>query len=153
MSRPSQVLVVEDNPGDVRLVQEALRPYEVQVGVAVDGIEALAYLHGEAPHADRKIPDLILLDLNMPRKDGRQVLSTIKQDAQLRRIPVVVMSTSESERDILDIYELHANAYIVKPIDFHQFARVVQCIEGFWLDTARLPMRSDETVSGKQDTR
>ena len=97
--------------------------------------------------------DLILLDLNLPSKDGREVLSAIKQEAQLRRIPVVVMSTSESERDILESYELHANAYIVKPIDCHQFTRVVQSIEIFWLRTVRLPMRSDETVSGKRGAR
>ncbi len=138
---PVDILLVEDNPGDVRLTVEALRESKVlaNLQVARDGIEALAMLRREAPHADARRPDLILLDLNLPRLDGRQVLETIKADADLRQIPVVILTTSAAEQDILQAYNLHANCYITKPVDMDQFIRVVQAIDNFWLTIVRLP--------------
>ncbi|MCE1170340.1 MAG: response regulator [Azovibrio sp.] len=138
---PVDILLVEDNPGDVRLTVEALRESKVlaNLQVARDGIEALAMLRREGPHADARRPDLILLDLNLPRLDGRQVLETIKADADLRQIPVVILTTSAAEQDILQAYNLHANCYITKPVDMDQFIRVVQAIDNFWLTIVRLP--------------
>jgi CheY-like chemotaxis protein len=136
-----EILLVEDNPGDVRLTQEALRESKVlnQLAVAKDGVEALEMLRREGPYANQPRPDLILLDLNLPRKDGRELLADIKDDAILRRIPVVVLTTSEAENDILRAYDLHANCYIVKPVDLDQFMNVVRTIEGFWLSIVKLP--------------
>ena len=138
---PVDILLVEDNPGDVRLTVEALRESKVlaNLQVARDGIEALAMLRREGPHADARRPDLILLDLNLPRLDGRQVLETIKADADLRQIPVVILTTSAAVQDILQAYNLHANCYITKPVDMDQFIRVVQAIDNFWLTIVRLP--------------
>lgn len=138
---PVDILLVEDNPGDVRLTVEALRESKVlaNLQVARDGIEALAMLRREGPYADARRPDLILLDLNLPRLDGRQVLETIKADADLRQIPVVILTTSAAEQDILQAYNLHANCYITKPVDMDQFIRVVQAIDNFWLTIVRLP--------------
>ena len=134
-ARPVEILLVEDNPGDVDLTLEALEEARVRntVEVVEDGVEALRYLRKEGRFADVRRPDLILLDLNLPKKDGRQVLDEIKEDPSLRRIPVVVLTTSDSEKDVLDSYERHAAAYIVKPVNFEQFAEVVRSIEGFWL--------------------
>jgi two-component system, chemotaxis family, response regulator Rcp1 len=140
-SRPVDILLVEDNPGDVRLTIEALKDGKVRnrLNVAVDGVEALAFLRREGKYANAPRPDVILLDLNLPRKDGREVLAEIKEDEELRRIPVVVLTTSSSEQDILRTYSLHANCYITKPVDLDQFIRVVQGIEDFWLSIVKLP--------------
>jgi two-component system, chemotaxis family, response regulator Rcp1 len=139
--RPIEILLVEDNPGDVRLTKEALREGKVanNLSVAADGVEALAFLRREGAHKNAARPDLVLLDLNLPRKDGRQVLAEIKNDAELRRIPVVVLTTSKAEEDILKTYDLHANCYIAKPVDLEQFIRVVKSIDDFWLTVVRLP--------------
>ena len=138
---PIEILLVEDSPGDVRLTVEALRDGKVlnNLSVATDGVEALAFLRREGLHADAPRPDLILLDLNMPKKDGREVLAEIKSDDQLRRIPVVILTTSEAEQDIVKSYDLHANCYITKPVDFDQFIAVVQSVEDFWLTMVKLP--------------
>jgi chemotaxis family two-component system response regulator Rcp1 len=141
MGRPVELLLVEDNPGDVELTREALEEARVRnrLSVVGDGVEALAFLRREGPYAGAPRPDLVMLDLNLPRKDGREVLAEIKQDPELRRIPVVVLTTSEAEKDVLGAYELHANAYIVKPVDLDQFLGVVRSVEGFWLAVVRLP--------------
>ena len=140
---PVDILLVEDNPGDVRLTQEALREGKIhnRLTVARDGVEALAVLRREGPHTGAPRPDLILLDLNLPRKDGREVLADIKVDEQLRRIPVVVLTTSKAEEDILRTYDLHANCYITKPVDLDQFIEVIKSIDDFWLTVVRLPPR------------
>jgi len=132
---------VEDNPGDVRLAQEALKDAKVRnnLHVAMDGVEALAFLRREGKYADAPHPDLILLDLNLPRKDGREVLEEIKSDENLRRIPVVILTMSKAEEDILKTYDLHANCYVTKPLDLDCFIEVVQAIEGFWFSIVRLP--------------
>ena len=139
--RPIEILLVEDNPGDVRLTIEALKEAKVRnrLSVAKDGVEALAFLRREGSYADAVRPDLILLDLNLPRKDGREVLSEIKGDASLRSIPVVILTTSRADQDILRSYELHANCYITKPVDLDQFITVVKSIESFWLTIVTLP--------------
>ena len=139
--RPIEILLVEDNPGDVRLTQEALGEAKVRnnLAVAKDGVEALAFLRREAPFVDAARPDLILLDLNLPRKDGREVLSEIKADPELRRLPVVVLTTSSAEKDVLESYNLYANCYITKPVDLDQFVRIVSSIEDFWLTIVKLP--------------
>ena len=139
--RPIEILLVEDSPGDVRLTQEALKEAKVRnnLSVARDGEEALAVLRQQGPHAGAARPDLILLDLNLPQKDGREVLAEIKEDPRLRRIPVVILTTSKMEEDILKSYDLHANAYITKPVDLDQFIQVVRAIEGFWLSIVVLP--------------
>ncbi len=139
--RPVEILLVEDNPGDVRLTQEALREGKIRnrlhrVG---DGVEAMEFLHRQGKYADAPRPDVILLDLNLPRKDGREVLAEIKKDDTLRRIPVVVMTTSSAEQDILRAYDLHANCYVTKPVDFDQFIEVVRSIQDFWFTIVRLP--------------
>ena len=139
--RPVQILLVEDNPGDVRLTMEALKEAKVvnRLTVVKDGIEALSLLRREGPHADAVRPDLILLDLNLPRKDGREVLAEIKADDDLKRIPVVVLTTSQDEQDVLKTYNLYANCYITKPVDLDQFITVVKSIEDFWLGIVVLP--------------
>ncbi|NMO16889.1 response regulator [Pyxidicoccus fallax] len=143
--RPIEILLVEDNPGDVRLTIEALKEGKVRniLSVARDGVEALAFLRREGPHAKAARPDLILLDLNLPRKDGREVLAEIKEDVSLRRIPVVVLTTSKAEEDILRTYDLHANCYIAKPVDLEQFISVVRSIDDFWLSVVRLPPKPE----------
>ena len=139
--RPVNILLVEDNPGDVRLTQEAFREGNIAVNleVARDGVEAIAYLRKQAPFNDVVTPDLILLDLNLPKRDGREVLAEIKVDPDLKRIPVVVLTTSNAEADILKSYNLHVNCYLNKPVDFDRFFEIVQKIEDFWLTTAILP--------------
>ena len=141
VGRPVEFLLVEDNPGDVRLTKEALRDSKVRnnLNVLGDGISALAFLRREPPYENAPRPDIILLDLNLPRMDGREVLSTIKADPRLRRIPVVVIASSEAEQDILRTYDLHVNCYVTKPVDLDQFIKVVQSIENFWLTIVQLP--------------
>ena len=136
-----EILMVEDNPGDVRLTQEALKEGKVRnkLHVVGDGVEALAFLRQEAKYSDAPRPDLILLDLNLPRKDGHEVLAEVKADESLRRIPVVILTISQAEEDILKTYDLHANCYITKPVDLDQFLKVVRTIEEFWLTIVRLP--------------
>jgi two-component system, chemotaxis family, response regulator Rcp1 len=138
---PIELLLVEDSEPDVRLTIEALREAKVKnrLWVVDDGVEALEFLRQQGRHADAPRPDLILLDLNLPRKDGRQVLKEIKNDDSLKRIPVVVLTTSKSEEDVLRAYELHANCYITKPVDFNRFMDVVKSIENFWLTVVTLP--------------
>jgi CheY-like chemotaxis protein len=138
---PIEILLVEDNPGDVVLTEEALRDAKVRnhLSVAADGVEALAILRREGKHAGVPRPDLILLDLNLPRKSGREVLEEIKRDEALSSIPVVVLTTSQADQDILESYRLRANAYVTKPVDLEQFLRVVRSIEEFWLEIVRLP--------------
>ncbi|MBZ5702561.1 MAG: response regulator [Acidobacteriia bacterium] len=140
-ARPVDILLVEDNPGDVRLVRESLHDGKVinQMSTVTDGREALAYLRKEGSFARVSRPDLILLDLNLPRKDGREVLAEIKSDPDLRRIPVVVITSSQAEEDILKSYNLHANCYITKPVDLNRFVQVVKSIEDFWLTIVKLP--------------
>ncbi len=139
--RQAEFLLIEDNPGDVRLTREALRESKVRnnLNVVGDGEAALLYLKRQSPYTDAPRPDIILLDLNLPRKDGREVLAEIKGDPSLRRIPVVVITSSEAEQDILRTYDLHVNCYVTKPVDLDQFIKVVQSIESFWLTIVRLP--------------
>ncbi len=139
--RPIEILLVEDNPGDVRLAREALRDAKVRnaLYVAEDGVDALAFLRREPPHQSAPRPDLVLLDLNLPRMDGREVLATIKADPDLCTIPVVVLTTSSAEQDILKSYQLHSNCYITKPVDLDQFIDVVHSIQDFWLTVVKLP--------------
>ena len=139
--RPIEILLVEDNPGDVRLTVEGLNEGKVRnnLHVAKDGVEALSFLRRQGEHADAVRPDLILLDLNLPRKDGREVLADIKADPDLKTIPVVVLTTSRAEQDVLHSYELQANCYITKPVDLDQFITVVKSIENFWLTIVTLP--------------
>jgi CheY-like chemotaxis protein len=136
------VLLVEDDAGDVVMTREALEEGKVvnRLHVAGDGVEAIEFLRRSGDHADAPRPDLILLDLNLPRRDGRQVLAEIKGDPDLRRIPVVVLTTSEAEEDILRSYDLHANAYVTKPVDFNRFVAVIQQIDEFFISVVRLPM-------------
>lgn len=143
IGRPIHILMAEDNPDDIELAMEALKDAKVgnTLKVVKDGEEALAYLHGEGPYQGSLRPDLILLDLNMPRKDGREVLKEIKNHPTLRRIPVVILTTSQAEEDILNTYDLHANCYITKPVDFTQFLKVVRSIEDFWFTVVKLPPR------------
>jgi two-component system, chemotaxis family, response regulator Rcp1 len=135
------ILLVEDNPGDVRLMKEALKEAEVatELNAVYDGEAALKFLRRADGYADSRRPDLIFLDLNLPRRDGREVLAEIKSDDELRRIPVVVLTTSEAERDVTNAYDLHANCYVKKPIDLDKFIEVVRECERFWLQVARLP--------------
>jgi CheY-like chemotaxis protein len=140
-SRPVEILLVEDNPGDARLTREALKEGKIRNSLhhAIDGVEAMAFLRREGKHQDAPVPDIVLLDLNLPRKDGREVLSEMKQDPRLRSIPVVVLTTSEAEQDIVRTYELHANCYITKPVDLEKFIDIIRAIEDFWLAVVRLP--------------
>jgi CheY-like chemotaxis protein len=137
------ILLVEDNPGDVRLTREAMKEAKLrnQLHVVSDGVEALAFLRRQGAYANAVRPHLVLLDLNLPRKDGREVLAEIKQDTSLRRIPVVILTSSEAEVDILKAYDLHANCYISKPVDIEQFLTVVKSIEDFWVTIVKLPTR------------
>ena len=138
---PVEILLVEDNPGDVRLTREALKEGKVYNNLhwARDGVEALEFLKRQGKHADAPRPDIILLDLNLPKKDGREVLAVIKNDVDLKQIPVVVLTTSEAEEDVLKSYELHANCYVTKPVDLEKFIHVVQSIDRFWLSVVTLP--------------
>ena len=138
---PIEVLLVEDSPGDVRLTREAFKDAKVHINlrVAADGAEAMAYLKREGEHANAPRPDLILLDLNLPKKDGREVLAEIKQSPTLGSIPVVILTTSASEADIRRSYRLHANCYIAKPVDLEGFLKVVRSIDNFWLSVVKLP--------------
>jgi len=139
--KPIEILLVEDNPGDVQLTREALEEGNLLVNLSVmnDGAEAMAFLHRRGEHADVPAPDLILLDLNLPKKSGREVLQEIKADADLKCIPVVVLTTSEAEADIVSTYGLHANCYITKPVDIDQFIKIVQLLEQFWFTIVKLP--------------
>jgi CheY-like chemotaxis protein len=140
-TRPIEILLVEDNPGDVRLTREGLKESKVwnNLHVAEDGVEALDFLNCRPPFANAPHPDLIMLDLNLPRMDGRELLAKIKADDELKRIPVVVLTTSEAEEDIIKAYDLHANCYITKPVVFEKFITVVNCIENFWFTIVKLP--------------
>ena len=142
--RPIEILLVEDNPGDVRLTREAFKEAKVvnRITVAKDGVEALEMLQRAGAFPDAPRPDIILLDLNLPRKDGRELLAEIKSDPDLHNIPVVVLTTSSSPADIRRTYELNANCYIVKPVDLDHFLQVVSGIESFWLSTVTLPSRA-----------
>ncbi len=142
LAKPIEILLVEDNPGDVRLTAEVLKDAKVRnrLSVVADGVEALAFLRSERPYVQSPRPDLILLDLNLPRKSGRKVLAEIKSAPDLSRIPVVVLTTSASEDDIRASYDLHANCYITKPVDLDQFIRVVKSIEDFWFTIVQLPI-------------
>jgi CheY-like chemotaxis protein len=142
---PIEILLVEDNPGDVRLTKEALKEgrFANIINVAVDGFEAMAFLRREGKYANASRPDLILLDLNLPKKNGREVLADIKADSDLKRIPVVVLTSSQAEKDIVATYNLHANCYITKPVDFEQFICVVRSIEDFWFAVVKLPPRGE----------
>lgn len=140
-NRSFNILLIEDNPGDVRLTEEAFKEGKKKVNLAVvmDGVEAIKYLRKQGEYQNAPTPDLILLDLNLPKWDGREVLKEIKTDKKLKRIPVVVLTTSNAEQDIINSYDLHANCYINKPIDFDNFFEIIQKIEDFWLTTSILP--------------
>lgn len=139
--RPIEILLVEDNPGDVRLTQEAFRENKIRnkLSVVNDGEQALAFLRRQGDYANVARPGLILLDLNLPRVDGREVLAQIKSDPELRHIPVVILTTSQAEEDIVKSYALHANCYITKPVDLKRFMQVVKEVEHFWLSVVNLP--------------
>ena len=142
-SRKIEILLIEDNPGDVRLTQEAMRAAKMTntLHVVEDGIQAMEFLRRRSRFKDAPRPDLILLDLNLPKKDGRAVLAEVKTDPDLRRIPVVVLTTSRSEEDVLQAYDMHANAYVTKPVNLDQFLRIVALIDEFWLKVVTLPGR------------
>ncbi len=139
--RPVEILLVEDNPGDIRLTKEAMKEAKIinNLNVVEDGVEALAYLRKKGKFKDANRPDLILLDLNLPKKNGREVLAEIKQDINLKQIPVVILTVSKAEEDIIKTYELHANCFITKPVDMDQFIKVVKSIEDFWFSIVKLP--------------
>jgi CheY-like chemotaxis protein len=139
--RPIRILLVEDNPADVRLTIEALKDAKVnnEIAVAQDGLEAMRMLRREGDHVDAFRPDIILLDLNLPRRSGHEVLAELKSDPALKRIPVVIMTSSDGEDDIMRSYDLHANCYVTKPLDLRQFSRVVQSLDDFWFSIVRLP--------------
>lgn len=141
--RQVEILLVEDDPGDVLMTREAFLDYKLrnQLHVVNDGAEAMAFLRQEGEYAEKPRPDLVLLDLNLPRMDGRQVLEAIKSDAELASIPVVVLTTSEAEEDVVGSYSLHANAYVTKPVDFERFIEVVRHIDDFFVTVVRLPRR------------
>jgi CheY-like chemotaxis protein len=138
---PIEVLLVEDNPGDAQLTRIALEDSKISIHLSVveDGVEAMAFLRKQEKYVKAAHPDIVLLDLNLPRKDGREVLAEIKGDENLRRIPVVILTTSQAEEDILKAYNLCANCYITKPVDFDQFVKIVQSIENFWFAIVKLP--------------
>ena len=139
-AKPIEILLVEDNPGDVRLTKEALKDARVgnNLHITMDGVEALAFLRKQGKHASAPRPDLILLDLNLPRKNGREVLDEIKREEALQHIPVVILTTSQAEQDVVESYRLRANAYVTKPVDLEQFLKVVSSIERFWLEIVKL---------------
>jgi CheY-like chemotaxis protein len=141
--RPIEILLVEDNPSDAALTIEALAEAKIanRLSRVEDGVEAMQFLYRQGPYVGATRPDLIMLDLNLPRKDGREVLKELKQDADLKTIPVVVLTTSNAERDVLRSYELHANCYVTKPVDFQQFLGVIKSIEQFWFTVVTLPRK------------
>lgn len=141
---PVEILQVEDNPGDARLAQEALKDSKMKnnLYIVYDGIDAMNFLRKAGKYSDAVTPDLVLLDLNLPLKNGKEVLEEIKSDDDLKRIPVVILTTSKSEEDILKSYNLHANCFITKPIDLSQFIKVIKSIESFWLSIVKLPPKS-----------
>lgn len=143
--RPIEILLVEDDAGDVRLTQVCLKEAKIRnnLSVANDGVEAMEYLRRRGRHAGAQRPDLVLLDLNMPRKNGQEVLEEMKSDEELRSIPVVVLTSSEAETDIVRSYNLHANCYITKPVDLPQFMAVIKSIEDFWLCIVKLPRTAE----------
>lgn len=136
-----EILLVEDNQGDIELIREALLESKVKniLNVVIDGVQAMEYLRKEGMYKNAVRPDLVFLDLNMPKKDGREVLKEIKSDEKLRQIPVVIMTTSQDEQDIAKSYDLQANCYVTKPVDFEQFIKVVRSIENFWFTVVQLP--------------
>ena len=142
-ARPIEILLVEDSPSDVEFTIEALKEAKIRnhLSIAEDGVQAMEFLRRQGRHAKAPRPDLIMLDLNLPRKDGREVLAELKADEKLKMIPVVVLTTSRAEEDVLRAYQLHANCYIAKPVDFQQFLNVVRAIESFWLFIVTLPPR------------
>ena len=142
-SRTIVILLVEDNPGDARLTQEAMRDTKMTnlMHVVEDGVEAMEFLRRRGRYGDAPRPDLILLDLNLPKKDGRAVLAEIKTDSDLKRIPVVVLTTSRAEEDVMAAYDLHANAYVTKPVDLAQFMKIVALIDEFWVNVVTLPRK------------
>ena len=139
-----EILLVEDNPGDARLTQEAFRESKVanNLHVVSDGALAMEFLRRQGPYAKAPRPDIVLLDLNLPKKDGRQVLVEMKSDPELKSIPTVVLTTSEAEQDIVQSYQLHANCYLTKPVDLDKFLKIIRCIEDFWLTFVKLPTKS-----------
>jgi CheY-like chemotaxis protein len=141
MTTPIDILLVEDDPGDVLMTQEAFEHHKIrnELHIATDGIEALKFVRNEPPYENAPRPGLILLDLNLPKKDGREVLAELKDSPDLRTIPVVVLTTSEAEEDILRSYDLHANAYVTKPVDFNRFVEVVRQIDDFFVSVVKLP--------------
>ena len=147
MNNPIEILLIEDNPADIRLTKEAFRAAGLHntIHVVQDGATAMAFVRQTAPFQDAPRPDLILLDLNLPKKDGREVLKEIKVDPHTRTIPVVVLTTSDDEEDVLRSYDLHANAYLVKPIDVLQFITMIQSLESFWLSVVKLPPKVSES--------
>ncbi len=140
-SKIVEILLIEDNPGDIRLTMEAFKNAKManKLHIARDGEEAIQFLHKEPPFHDAVTPDIILLDLNLPKVDGREVLEIIKQDNNLRKIPVVILTSSEAEIDVVQSYNLHANCYVVKPVDFEKFITVIKSIKDFWLTVVKLP--------------
>jgi CheY-like chemotaxis protein len=140
---PIEILLAEDNPGDVRLTEKALEQGKIvnNLHVTEDGVEAMEFLRREGEYAGEPQPDLVLLDLNMPRKDGREVLEEMREDPELRRIPVVVLTSSEAEEDVVKSYELSANAYLTKPVDFQGFVDIIERIEEFWFSVVKMPPR------------
>ena len=143
--RPVEILLVEDNPGDVRLTKEAIKEAKIinNLNVVEDGVEALAYLRKKGKFKDANRPDIIFLDLNLPKKNGREVLAEIKQDINLKQIPVVILTVSKAEEDVIKTYELHANCFITKPVDMDQFIKVVKSLENFWFSIVKLPPNKD----------
>jgi chemotaxis family two-component system response regulator Rcp1 len=142
IGHPVEILLIEDNPGDVRLTVEALKESKIinNLNVIYDGIEAIKYLKKQGEYKDKPRPELILLDLNLPKKDGREILAEIKQDNDLKRIPVVILTTSNAEEDIIKTYQLHANCYISKPVDIEQFIKIVKAVGDFWFSIVKLPL-------------
>ena len=140
-NRPINILLIEDNPGDVRLTQEAFKEGKVSTNldIVMDGVEAIKFLRKQEKYANCATPDLILLDLNLPKRDGREVLKEVKADEMLKRIPIVILTTSNAEQDIIKSYNLHVNCYINKPVDYDKFFDIIQKIQDFWLKTAILP--------------
>ncbi len=140
-AKPIEILLVEDSRGDIGLIEEVFEEAKIRnnLHIAEDGEEAILFLNKEGQFLDAPRPDIILLDLNLPKKDGREVLQEVKEDDNLKNIPIVVLTTSKAEEDVLKSYNLHANAYITKPVDFDQFIKVIKCIEDFWLQVVKLP--------------
>jgi len=153
LGKPVEILLVEDNAGDVGLIEEVFEEAKIRnnIHVAEDGEEAISFLHGKGKFSGSPRPDIIILDLNLPKKDGREVLREIKADENLHNIPVIVLTTSNAEKDILKSYDLHANAYVTKPLDFNQFMKVIESIENFWLEIIRLPKLIEDYVINKKE--